>query len=128
MSFNVLLWLYSSSRLNPVSLHSLLELLRKRGEIDSRFFELARARGGLLAGLSDVAHGLHHLSEADRLLVRAGDNLLERLHALLDVCGHLANRAVRYLGLLFARIDPFNGFLGQHDRSVDAFLDGTQNR
>src|ERR1700680_3077505 len=83
------LWFFSL--LNPVSLDCFLQLLRQRSEVNCRLFELAPAPGRLLAGLPDIAHGLHHLREANLLLVGTRDNLLERLHALLDAAAHLAN-------------------------------------
>jgi hypothetical protein len=71
--------------LDPVSLHGLLELPAQRRQTECSRFELVRVGRCLFAGLSDIADGLHHLDEADLLLVGAGDNLLEGLDALLDV-------------------------------------------
>ena len=58
--------------LKPVPLNCRLELLRQRSKIDGGPFHLAGARDGLLAGLPNVAHRLHHLRKADLLLIGAG--------------------------------------------------------
>src|SRR5690606_21384942 len=69
-------------------------------QVRRRRIQLPRARRCLLAGLPDVLQRARHLLDAQLLLVGAGDDLLEGLHAFLHPAGDLVDGGMGGLGPL----------------------------
>src|SRR5258705_8265825 len=103
------------------------KLFAKRSKTRRCAFHLARARSSLFAALPDVLYGLHHVLEADLLLVGSSHNLLKRLHALLDTGSHFPCGGSRLVRQPFAQLDAFYHLFGKHHGAVDPLLDVAQD-